>query len=624
MSRGEKTNQIQVISIVGLVLLIIAIPFTIAALRLFLDVGSSADPQAEPFEIVVSNITESSATISWQTAIETEGLLKYGTSADNLNLVANDMRDLGADEVQSYMQHIVPIKNLSTNTTYYFQIVSDGEEYEGALGEFSTFGLGEDVAVPKTLKGQVSNQTPYNLVYTYATNNRNVSEIRSTYTSTNGTFTFDIANLRTADGSAKFPTEGIKFVTYVNGMEDGKARVIHDSDEDPGEISLDAESGIEFDPNVQVDLDIEPEPEPEPDPEPEPSPTPSPAPSPSPSPTPSNPQRVYDVELVDPTVPQNVFISNISSTSFTINWVTSEPTRGHVIFGETGSDLSRGALDLRDSTDDVERYTHSVRISDSSMQEGDIVYFKIVSNGKEYGETASSAYTFEAPPILENPPSPNAVTGKLNYLAGSRLSNSKRDFLIYARLKDDQMNLSTYISTVPAYQSNGWTLVLNALDNTRENSFDGTEMELEILGEYNSRASRDVTISDQTLQIAISPGLSVDQIRHNQNIRSINVLSGTATAGSTVVMTLDNTSTRLTATADSKGEWVITEANFSEGEYLAGFSDSVQSYSASFFVDMSSLPITSLGSREKTIGIGIALLGAGLALVYWLRRENLY
>ncbi|MBN1331644.1 fibronectin type III domain-containing protein [Candidatus Dojkabacteria bacterium] len=610
---NQTARRTQTIAIIGMIILIVAIPFTIAAINLFLDISSQADPQKTPVEVVISNKSESSVTISWVTELDSEGLVQYGTSEDSLNLVGNDLRDLGGDSLNGYKTHIVTLRNLSPSTEYFYKILSDGEEYVEGTGSFQTFAVESSVGVPKTLKGSVGSSSPYALVYTYATNNRTRSEIRSTYTSANGTFTFDIANLRTEDGSSTMPTEGVKLVTYVNASDLGKIRKIHDVDEDPGDLSLGTED-IAFDYNVQVTLDDVAD-----DTGGDTTPTPTPT---TPKPSTTTPTITANrVSLVDPTIPENIFVSNINTTSFTVNWITKQPTSGYLTYGETSTSLSKAVLDIRDSSKDIERFTHSVKVTKSDLEAGDILYYKIVSEEKSYGSsgtTGSSAYEFEAPAILDSPPTPDAVTGILNYLSGSRLSNEKRDFIIYGRLEDANANVSSYISTVPAYESNGWTLALNARKADLSDSFDdATEIGLEVVGEYNSNSSRNVTISEDTVQIAVNPGLSLDTLRHNESYPTVTKLAGTATPNASVKVTIDGSNDTIAATADSTGEWESGAVSFDQDTYIIGVSDSNQAMTLSFVVDLSALPATGLGRNEMIIIAGIALVVLGIGLRYW-------
>jgi hypothetical protein len=99
----------------------------------------------EPRDVVVSNIAENSAKLSWATGIETQGVVEYGTSPTSLNFFA--------PEPQKIKTHAVDLTLLSPNTTYYFQIRIGDKKYDngGVPWTFTTKG---------TVKSVISTPTP--------------------------------------------------------------------------------------------------------------------------------------------------------------------------------------------------------------------------------------------------------------------------------------------------------------------------------------------------------------------------------------------------------------------------------------------------------------------------------
>ncbi len=88
----------------------------------------------EPREVLITEITQNSAVISWTTGIETQGVIEYGTSATALNFFA--------PETQSSKNHEVTLTLLSPSTTYYFQIRVGDKKYDngGVPWTFTTKG----------------------------------------------------------------------------------------------------------------------------------------------------------------------------------------------------------------------------------------------------------------------------------------------------------------------------------------------------------------------------------------------------------------------------------------------------------------------------------------------------
>ena len=77
-----------------------------------------------PRDVVIREITESSAKIEWSTAIETQGVVEYGVSPSTLNFFA--------PESQRSKKHTIELTLLSPNTTYYFQIRIGDKVFDNA------------------------------------------------------------------------------------------------------------------------------------------------------------------------------------------------------------------------------------------------------------------------------------------------------------------------------------------------------------------------------------------------------------------------------------------------------------------------------------------------------------
>lgn len=123
---------------------LISIGILVAGFSLLQNAFSRAEDQA-PRDVVVSDITPSSAKISWTTTAKNQGVVEYGTSPTALNLLA--------PEAESATDHKVELTLLSSGSTYYFQISIGGKKYDnaGVPWTFSTKGEGgeELTATPK-------------------------------------------------------------------------------------------------------------------------------------------------------------------------------------------------------------------------------------------------------------------------------------------------------------------------------------------------------------------------------------------------------------------------------------------------------------------------------------------
>lgn len=134
-----KKEQILKIAsiIIGLVIFILLVYF---GFRIF---GTRA-ADLEPRDVVISNISTNSVTVTWTTAQETQGVIEYGTTPTALNFFA--------PEPQKTKNHSVDLTLLSPSTTYYFQIRIGDKKYDngGVPWTFTT------KAVEKTVPSQIS------------------------------------------------------------------------------------------------------------------------------------------------------------------------------------------------------------------------------------------------------------------------------------------------------------------------------------------------------------------------------------------------------------------------------------------------------------------------------------
>jgi hypothetical protein len=101
-------------------------------------------------QVQVSNLSDSSATISWLTDTAVNGTVHYGTSP-TLGALANDDRGNIASQT-----HYATLSGLTANTTYFFYVQSDDsiENNSGSFYQFTT-GPALNPPAPDTIFGQV-------------------------------------------------------------------------------------------------------------------------------------------------------------------------------------------------------------------------------------------------------------------------------------------------------------------------------------------------------------------------------------------------------------------------------------------------------------------------------------
>ncbi len=128
-----KVPRFAAIAIGGVVSIVLLVTVFLVTQNLSIRAGDEA-----PRDVVVSDITSTSAKINWTTSAKTQGVVEYGTSPTTLNLVL--------PEAESTTDHEVELTLLQSGTSYYLQISIGGKKFDnaGVPWTFSTKGEGDD------------------------------------------------------------------------------------------------------------------------------------------------------------------------------------------------------------------------------------------------------------------------------------------------------------------------------------------------------------------------------------------------------------------------------------------------------------------------------------------------
>lgn len=159
-------------------------------------IGASSD--ATPKDVRVTNLTSTSATVSWITDKETSAFISLGTSTGSLKQIEKeDQNDA------KYITHSINVGGLAPSTTYYYKINSDGVDYNnnGVLWQLKTgkeLGLGQE-SIPVSGSVISATGTPAKRALVYL----NVAGYTmSTLTSDSGNFIFQLGQSRIPDLSS--------------------------------------------------------------------------------------------------------------------------------------------------------------------------------------------------------------------------------------------------------------------------------------------------------------------------------------------------------------------------------------------------------------------------------------
>lgn len=209
-------------TILGLVILFIAL----GAGVFFIGSGPGifsprATPQTTPKNVKITNVTDTTFTVSFITDEATSAFVKYGTSATSLNNREGDDRDQLAGNVSTYNTHHVTLRNLTADTNYFFTIGT------GSNGQFDNNGKPYSVKTVQKASNQSAAQTIYGTVLTKDSNPADGSVVyvtvdkgaeMSALVRSSGTWAIPLSQLRALDGGAPPPiTTNTLMLVFVQG-----------------------------------------------------------------------------------------------------------------------------------------------------------------------------------------------------------------------------------------------------------------------------------------------------------------------------------------------------------------------------------------------------------------------
>ncbi len=125
----EKLFNKKNLALFGILIILIGIFITIYLVNngsLFL---INAGPGQDPKNPGITNISDTSFTLTYTTDDKTAGTLNYGIDPGNLDTVVLDDRDQLSQSINEYNVHSITVKNLNPEFVYYFNIISGGKAY---------------------------------------------------------------------------------------------------------------------------------------------------------------------------------------------------------------------------------------------------------------------------------------------------------------------------------------------------------------------------------------------------------------------------------------------------------------------------------------------------------------
>ncbi len=191
----EALKKRKIPTILGILVLIIGVAagvFLVQSRQIF---RLGASPETNPKDVRITNVSDSSFSVSWTTDKETQGFISWGENRSSLDKTAASTTSVSSNI------HSVSLHGLSSATPYFFKINSDGKEFDnnGTLWDIKT---GPSLTVlPKSvlISGTVltPDGTPAQNVLVYASVGG--GNMLSTTSDNDGGWVIPISSARTQD-----------------------------------------------------------------------------------------------------------------------------------------------------------------------------------------------------------------------------------------------------------------------------------------------------------------------------------------------------------------------------------------------------------------------------------------
>lgn len=186
-------RSIKIPTLIGIVILIIGIVAGVVLIQYRQIFKLGAAGEAAPKDVRVTNVTDTSFTVSWITNKVASGAVLFGESGTNLDRAEED--ELGAG-----FTHTATLRNLKPQATYSFKINSGGESFDesGVPWNIKTGATISDSPKSNLISGSLfaatGEPTQASLVYVAIG-----GTLLSTTTSKNGSWVIQLSNARSLD-----------------------------------------------------------------------------------------------------------------------------------------------------------------------------------------------------------------------------------------------------------------------------------------------------------------------------------------------------------------------------------------------------------------------------------------
>lgn len=236
----------------GVVVMIVTLPILLVAINLGFNPFAGADPAKQPLNVLVGNLTQSSATVSFETLDEaTTAFIRYGTSANNLDSVVYDERDNAGN--QEFFFHVMDLSGLTPETSYFYEIVVDGDEYQNGTQPF-TFNTPTRQTSPSTpnpVFGTIVGNGEEIMIYAHAVgSDGSVSTPTIQVLSDNNNYTFDKGLMKNEATGLAFNLENADILIIALNETGESGGLEFAAEGQPSAITLSSNFSQEYSPTL--------------------------------------------------------------------------------------------------------------------------------------------------------------------------------------------------------------------------------------------------------------------------------------------------------------------------------------------------------------------------------------
>ena len=210
-------------TLLGVFLIVVGIGVTSFLVAKGVIVIGNASPSTNPQNIRITNITDSSFTVSYSTDAQVIGSLNYGTGP-GLGQTALDDRDQQTGSLAIHKVHSMTVRSLSPTTKYYFSITSGQDKFLNNNVPFEVVTGGTVASPPsdeKPIIGRVvlpdGNSPNEAIIYITSDN----AQVISSLIKSDGTYLIPLNSVRGTDLSSYLDfskVNNLKMLVYGDGL----------------------------------------------------------------------------------------------------------------------------------------------------------------------------------------------------------------------------------------------------------------------------------------------------------------------------------------------------------------------------------------------------------------------